>query len=276
MKATVNFFGQRWFQVFGVGLVLFFSAEQALKFTSNLNLIPTVILLGAFVIPVAFVAYFFSAEHSMDRFTHKEVSLPLVIVSFFIGGAIGVMAAGIVEYETLKTLSVASLFGVAAIEETAKLIVPVAIFIYSTYRSRADGLLFGVASGMGFAALETMGYGLVALIQSQGNVGVLEEVLLIRGMLSPVGHAAWTGIVCAVLWGSREKTGKSFSYNVALAFVLAIVLHALWDIAGTSSNTAVTYVSYVIIGAVSLFVLIMQLIRARRSSLGLRASGGVS
>jgi protease PrsW len=52
---------------------------------------------------------------------------------------------------------------------------------------------------MGFAALETMGYGFVTLLASRGNLALLEEALLARGLASPAGHAAWTGLVCAVL-----------------------------------------------------------------------------
>jgi len=62
-----------------------------------------------------------------------------------------------------------------------------------------------IAAGMGFAALETMGYGLVSFMQSRGDILILQQVLLIRGLLSPAGHAAWTGFVCAVLWRERER-----------------------------------------------------------------------
>ena len=58
----MRFLSQRWLQVLTGGVVLFFAAEQGLKFTGNLNLIPTVILVGAFVVPITFVSYFFSAE----------------------------------------------------------------------------------------------------------------------------------------------------------------------------------------------------------------------
>ncbi len=263
----MGFLSQRWLQVLAGGVVLFVAAEQGLKLTANLNLIPTVILVGAFVIPVTFVSYFFSAERKMDRKFHAEISLPLVTTSFFVGGAIGVIAAGVLEYSTLTAMSVGTLLGVATIEEAAKLIVPILIFLFSRYRSQADGLLFGVATGMGFAALETMGYGMVAFIKSQGNVGVLQEVLLLRGLLSPLGHAAWTGLVCSVLWGARQRTGKSFGGAVVFAFVLAVVLHALWDTVGTVSSTTVTYGGYAIIGGISLTLIIRQLSSARRLSL---------
>jgi protease PrsW len=267
VSALVRLISQRWFQVFSTGLILFFVSEQVLKYTGNINLIPTVILIGAFVVPITFVIFFFSAEQKLDRALHKEISLPLVTISFLMGGITGVIAAGAIEYSTLTSLSISSLFVVAVIEESVKLIVPIIIFTRSRFRSKADGLVFGVASGMGFAALETMGYGLAALIRTQGDVGFLEEVLLIRGMLSPIGHAAWTGIVCASLWGARQRKGKAFNIEILPFFILAIVLHALWDISSTSNSTMINYSGYVIIGAMSLGILIVQLRSAKKMNL---------
>jgi hypothetical protein len=40
-----------------------------------------------------------------------------------------------------------------------------------------------------------MGYGLAAFLNNNGSVGALEATLLVRGLVSPVGHAAWTGRV---------------------------------------------------------------------------------
>lgn len=179
------------------------------------------------------------------------------------GGTLGVLVAGLLEYETLRTLSILALFGVGFIEEGAKLIFPLVIYISGRYRSEADGLLFGIASGMGFSALETMGYGLVTLINSQGNVGALEETLLIRGLLSPVGHAAWTGLVCAALWRARQQTGRAFNPPVLGFFVLAVLLHALWDVAAGTTLPFVTYLGYGIIGGVSFVLLSRALVQAR-------------
>ena len=83
---------------------------------------------------------------------------------------------------------------------------------------------------MGSAALETMGYGFMTLLQSQGNLVALDEVLLARGLTSPAGHAAWTGLVCAVLWRERERAGHAVvNAKVIGAFASAMVLHTLWD-----------------------------------------------
>lgn len=265
MHSSLRFVKSEWFRIFVVGTLLFFATEQALRFTGNPGLVPMVLLLGAFVVPAAFVAFFYGQERAIDKLVHVEAPLRIVAACFLIGGVIGVVTAGFVEYATLTRLTISSLFMVGLIEEAAKLIFPVAIYLRSRYRSEADGLLFGVASGMGFAALETMGYGLVALIESQGNVGILQQTLLIRGLLSPVGHAAWTGLICAALWGERQRTGRLFNPVVIGVFGLAVVLHAFWNIAGFSQQAFISYAGYVIIGGISLILLIRRLREARRS-----------
>jgi len=233
----------KWFQILGSGLVLFIVTGQALRFTGNPNYFPTVILLGSFVIPVTFIAYIY------ERVPAKEISLSCILICFLGGGAVGLIAAGVIEFKTLQGMSILGMFGVGLIEEACKLIFPAVQYIRGQYRTEADGILFGVASGMGFAALETMGYGLVALIQSQGSLGVLEQVLLIRGFLSPAGHAAWTGLICAVIWRERERGGHGlFVLKVVGIFILAVILHSLWNILNSLSGPTISQWVIVIAG----------------------------
>ena len=134
------------------------------------------------------------------------------------------------EYDLLRNLGVLALVGVGLIEEGAKLIFPLIFYFLGRYRSEGAGIVLGVATAMGFAALETMGYGFMALLQSQGNLVALDEVLLARGLTSPAGHAAWTGLVCAVLWRERRRAGRAVvNAKVIGAFANAVVLHTLWD-----------------------------------------------
>ncbi len=253
-----------WFQILLTGVVLFFGSEQALRWTGNPNLVPTVIMVGASVVPAAFVAYFYGQERAVDKAVHGEAPLIPVLVCFLVGGTIGVVIAGLIEYQTLRNLGVGSLFGVGLVEETVKMLFPIAIYIIGRYTSESDGLLFGVASGMGFAVLETMGFGMVALISSQGDVASLEQVLLLRGLLSPVGHAAWTGLVCASLWRGRLKSGKMFNPGIIGIFLLAVVLHASWDLFGSFNVPAVVIIGYAIVGGISLTMLVRRWREARR------------
>ena len=250
----------RWLQVLIVGTLLFAGVDVAIRATGNPNFFPTMLLLGAFVIPVTFVVFFY--EHVRDR----DISIPLLGVCFIGGGVVGLIAAGIVEYSTLQSLGIGGLVGVGIIEEAAKLIFPIAMFIGWRYRHEADGLLFGVSAGMGFAALETMGYGLVTLIQSQGDITALQQTLLIRGLLSPAGHAAWCGLICAVLWRERERVGRiSIGLPVIGVFVLAVALHASWDIINSANiSNALDWVGMGALSVLSLSLLLLRYFEARR------------
>jgi protease PrsW len=178
---------------------------------------------------VTFVVYLF------ERLREQPVILPALAVAFAAGGSLGVAAASVLEYQTLIDLGTLPMLAVGLIEESVKLLVPVWLLARGRFRAPAHGLLIGVTAGMGFAALETMGYGLVALIASSGRIGPAEEVLLLRGLLSPVGHAAWTGLVCAALWRAYSAPRGVRRWRApAAAFAVAVALHALWD--STASN----------------------------------------
>jgi RsiW-degrading membrane proteinase PrsW (M82 family) len=264
MKPTL--FRHLWFLILTGGIVFFALTEIVLITTGNPLFFPTVILLGAFIVPVTFIAYFY--EYVRDR----DIPQSILTACFIVGGIVGVILAGLIEFRTLRSLGIVSLFGIGLIEESVKLVFPIIMFVMWKYRHEADGLLFGVSAGMGFAALETMGYAMIELVRSGGSIGTLQQVLLIRGLLSPSGHAAWTGLVCAVLWRQRQKTGKWFGLPVLGAFVLAIVLHAVWDIVNTmnvqnSTQLAVSIVLQVAIIIISLGLIIWRFRRARAYAL---------
>jgi len=257
----------RWpcIQILVVGIILFFGAEQALRLTGNPNLFPTVILLGSSVVPIAFVTYFY------EHVRHREISLPLLTICFVVGGVLGLTAAGVLEYSALRGLSIAGQFIVGLIEESAKLIFPLIMYIIWRYRHEADGLLFGIAAGMGFAALETMGYGLVVILKNQGDINTLQLILIVRGLISPAGHAAWTGFLCAMLWRERERKGRvTINFTVIGSFILVIVLHALWNMVNSiKTETTLQYIiviaGSIVIAAISLTILLLRYREARKS-----------
>ena len=223
-----------WVQILLGGLALWAILDWATLESKNINLVPSLILLGAALGPVTFVAF----VHERVR----EVPWPSLAVCFVAGGILGVAAASVLEYRTLLELRALPTTAIGLIEETCKLLVPLAIFFLARYRREADGLLLGVASGMGFAAFESMGYGLTALLASQGHIGTVEQVLFARTLLSAAGHAAWTGLICAALWRARERGSWAL---VPLAFLTAVALHALWDsVASSWALLPVAAVSY--------------------------------
>jgi RsiW-degrading membrane proteinase PrsW (M82 family) len=243
---------RRWFQILVGGIILLCLVEGTLVATQNLIYVPSVLLLGAFLVPVAFLTYLY------ERLPQWEVPLPSLAVCFVWGGVLGTVVAGTLEYDLLRSLGVFALLGVGLIEESAKLIFPLIFYFLGRYRSEGAGILLGVSTAMGFAALETMGYGFTTLLQAGGNLGALDEVLFARGLTSPAGHAAWTGLVCAVLWRERLRVGHAVvNGKVVGAFATAVVLHALWDAFNLLSGT--TLVGFLSLELLSLLVAVVSL-----------------
>jgi RsiW-degrading membrane proteinase PrsW (M82 family) len=214
-----------WVLVLVVGVALYESVRSAVFHTGNPNLVPALILLGAAVVPAAFVAFVAGRRLVFD------IGAGPVALTALVGGVIGVVAAGLLEYRTLRTLSVAPVVAVGLIEEAAKLIVPAAILLlWRGHRHPADGLLLGVACGAGFAILETMGYAFVALIQSGGNLAVVQQVLFLRGVLSPAAHMAWTGLTTAALFTAAAQHWHARAVGrFVVVFLVVAGLHATWD-----------------------------------------------
>jgi protease PrsW len=264
-ERAVRVLRRRWFQIFVSGLVLLFLVERTLVATSNPNYVPSVILLGAFLVPVTFLTYLY------ERMPDWEVPLPPLAICFLWGGVLGTVVAGTLEYDVAKLLGFLPKLGIGLIEESAKLIVPLVFYFVGRYRSEAAGILLGVATAAGFAALETMGYGFVSLLSSKGNLGVLDEVLLVRGLTSPAGHIAWTGLVCAVVWRERLRAGHAvLNWRILGAFSTAVILHALWDtFASVRSATFVEFLSVellsLLVALISLVLLLRRVREARRA-----------
>ncbi|PMB47044.1 PrsW family intramembrane metalloprotease, partial [Fischerella thermalis CCMEE 5330] len=55
----MGFIKRKWFQIFMIGLFLLYAMEKTLVATNNLNFVPSVILLGSFLIPITFVTYLY-------------------------------------------------------------------------------------------------------------------------------------------------------------------------------------------------------------------------
>jgi len=213
-----------WLLVLLGGVAAYLIVLRTLVATQNPLYVPSLLLLGSAVVPAAVLVY---AASGPGR---APVSAGLIAAVAGIGGVIGTVAAGTLEYDTLQRLGAVPMIMVGLIEESAKIVVPVIILIFARrLRDPAAGVIIGIASGMGFATLETMGYGFSALLQSR-SIADLDQTLLLRALLAPAGHVAWTGVTTAALWRipSARRRGRAVGLFVA-AFATSVGLHALWD-----------------------------------------------
>ena len=234
-----------WLGVLALGAVLFIAVERTMVATQNPNLVPATILLGAAVVPAAFVAFI------SGRRLPYSVDAAVIGTTAFLGGVIGIVVAGTLEFDAGRDLGTLPMLGVGLIEETSKLIIPLAVLLLlPRLRTRANGLLLGVAAGAGFAALETMGYAFSTLIASHGSITATVDTLLLRGFLSPAGHMAWTGITASALFAaaaSHWQRRRVVEFGVA--FLVAVGLHTLWDSQSSLLGmSAVAVVSLVVLG----------------------------
>ena len=236
------------------GLLLYLIVYAALTYTGDPLFIPALILVGACTVPAAFAVY-------VSRLAGTTSISPRMLgLSALWGGVLGAVIAGVLESDTVRVLGGLPTPFIGMIEESAKLIVPLAllIFVKRLRRNEADGLLVGVAVGVTFAVLETMGYALVALIQTRGNLQAMDQLLLVRGLLAPAGHSAWTGLAAAALWRVAIRRTVRSAFGFIGTFVLVVALHTSWD-----SVTAWPW--YLALATVSLGLLHLRLWRTRHT-----------
>src|SRR2546429_5501940 len=222
--------GRSWLHVLWVGIVLFILATLVLFLTGNLNLYPTVILIGNFLVPVVFVAFLYDHQH-LSSFTPETIGR-----CFILGGILGVLGASVLETLLIPApskagqgLSLSSAMLVGLIEEGCKIAALMFLARHMPHKRQIDGLLMGAAVGMGFAALESTGYAFTAFLLSQGHVGVSIAETVIRGLIAPFGHGIWTAILATVLFRESRPHHFRITGPVILAYLFVSVLHGLWD-----------------------------------------------
>lgn len=251
--------------------------------TLNTNLLPGLILVGSFAIPISTLVFFFEIN------VRKNVSLYQIVKLFFLGGTLGILFS-LGGFSGLEKLFGEDSFGAVVagpVEETAKLLAVVGVARAVRYRYKLNGLLFGAAVGAGFAAFESAGYALSACLEgvieasaqaaqaAQANaveraaetffsgffqtMSHTKNLILMRGALSPFAHVVWSAIAGAALW--RVKRGRPFAFGMLSQgrflrlFLVPVVFHMVWN----SHWELPFYGKYLILGALAWIVVLSLL-----------------
>jgi RsiW-degrading membrane proteinase PrsW (M82 family) len=213
----------RWLKLLCLGAITWVATVVALGTTRDPNLIPLTVTTGSFVVPVCGAIYVF------DRLYDSAFPRIKIVEAFALGGTLGMLLATFGEY-LLVGNGTLKYFGVGLIEEAAKL---VALWLVArrlgSYSIR-DGIVLGVAVGFGFAAFESSGYALVALFGRHGlELHNMISTVLERGLLAPVGHGLWTGILGGVLFMAARQGRLRLTRMVVATYLFVALLHALYD-----------------------------------------------
>lgn len=189
----------------------------------NPNLIPGLIFIGSFAVPLSTLIFF------LEMNAPRNISVFIVTTLVAIGGIASLIVALVFFkwFDFLTSWLAASAAGL--IEEPAKVLIVVAIFGgIKRYKWVLNGLLLGAAIGTGFAAFESAGYA----YRSDTFDGIVDSVML-RGLLSPFMHIVWTANATAALWIVKGDRKFEFSMLGDMRFLRvmasSVILHMIWN-----------------------------------------------
>ena len=230
----------------------------------NPNVLPGLILVGSFAVPLALVIFFFEMN------ARRNISLYMTLKTFIVGGILSlIISLFMFQFTSAAGLDWlgASVAGIA--EETGKL-AAVILFIHTVrYPYILNGLLFGAAVGAGFAAFESAGYALMnfvralilatvdnseKIVQAVNSAGenaqevfvtISEQMtqfgaepmfgsIMTRAFWCGIaGHILWTGMSAGALW--LVKGNRKFQFSMLLdirflrVFLIAVASHMIWN-----------------------------------------------
>lgn len=189
----------------------------------NPNLVPGLMFIGSFAVPVSTLIFF------LEMNAPRNISIFMVMALAFLGGVTSLFIA-LILFDKLNFLSsILHASAAGLIEESAKVLVVVLIVgRFTRYKWILNGLLFGAAIGMGFAAFESAGYA----FRSE-NFDAMIDNLILRGLLAPFMHIVWTANAAAALW--LVKGDRKFSWNMfgdmrfLRVLFSSMILHMIWN-----------------------------------------------
>jgi RsiW-degrading membrane proteinase PrsW (M82 family) len=271
------------FRTFLVALGAYIAFVQAWEQFGNVKLLPAIIFVGSFAIPFATLILFFELN------IRRNISLYQIGRLVALGGAAAIIFS-LLGYQVASGFKLdwmgASVAGL--VEEPGKLLVLVFVINNLRYRSILNGMLLGAAVGAGFAAFESAGYAFLYLLQhisvtqyngsvtlQLNDVDAMRQLIMSRGLLSPFGHIAWTGMSAAALW--RVMGDAPFRLEMlkdarfTRVFAAAVLLHMIWD-----SPLELPFDGmYILLGAVA-WIIVLGLVQEGITELRMKQAGAGS
>ena len=214
-----------WLVVLGGGVAVWLLASFITWLTRDNILVPTVILVGSFLVPVTVMVWAMSLRRA-DRLTPR-----VIFLGFLAGGTLGVLASALVETYVLPRQN-GTYLAVGLIEEGAKALVLLAVAHQVRARGPRDGMVLGAIVGAGFAAFESSGYAFSTIIEHIDDRPVYNilQTEFSRAILAPFGHILWTSLVGGALFAGVSATGRfRLTSQLVWTYLGVVALHGLWD-----------------------------------------------
>ncbi|MDQ7158299.1 PrsW family intramembrane metalloprotease, partial [Staphylococcus warneri] len=218
-------------------LITFIGLWFLAKMFGNENSIPGMIFIGALIVPISGVIFFFESN------AFRNISFFEVLKMFFVGGVFSLISTLVLyqfvsfsdDLEMYGIMTTGDAFLIGLVEEIGKAIIVVLFINYQRTNKILNGILIGASIGAGFAVFETAGYILNLSFMSDQTVdlNVMIEIIILRGWSALGGHLVWAAIIGAAV--VIVKNTSQFTWSNILDkrflffFFISVVLHFIWD-----------------------------------------------
>jgi RsiW-degrading membrane proteinase PrsW (M82 family) len=213
-----------WKLLLAGGALTWLFAAVITQVTKDNVLVPTVIIVGSFLVPVTMAAF------ALSRGRAGYLTIEEVTFGFFAAGTFAVATTALLETYLLPSAA-ATFISVGAIEELGKGAVLLAVAHQVHHREPRDGIVLGIVVGAGFAAFESAGYALQAMLDHLDHrtiVNILQTEAF-RALLAPFGHITWTALLGGALFASSRGGRFHVTRRLVLTLLGVVTLHAIWD-----------------------------------------------
>jgi RsiW-degrading membrane proteinase PrsW (M82 family) len=189
----------------------------------------TVVFAAAFAPSLIYLTWI----RNREKFAHEPMAI--LLRTFIYGAVVGIIVSYVFESliaqvymqfvaPPLLEAIVPTLVIAPIVEEGVK---PIGVYILRNMKSFVhpiDGAIYGVASGLGFAATENLIYESQALLKYGFAAGLL--TVAFRAVTSTFIHASATGLTG---YGIGEWKFGASAMHVAFFFIIAVLLHSIFN-----------------------------------------------
>jgi protease PrsW len=125
-----------------------------------------------------------------------------------------------------------------------------------------DGIVYASMAGLGFAAVENVGYYLLAY--GEDGVGGTIQLFVIRGLIDPLGHPIYTSMIgVGVAYAITRRSAARYA-AIPLGYLGAVFLHGLWNGSATTGTLAYLGAAYLVIMAALILLIVVTVVERRQ------------
>ncbi|MEV5500446.1 PrsW family intramembrane metalloprotease [Nonomuraea fuscirosea] len=124
-----------------------------------------------------------------------------------------------------------------------------------------DGIVYASMAGLGFAAVENVGYYLLAFGEDGASGAV--QLFVLRGLIDPLGHPIYTSMIgLGVAYALTRRTAFRYA-AIPLGYCGAVFLHGLWNGAATTNSLSWLGGAYLVIMAALVLLIVVTVVERR-------------